>query len=844
MRRFSYRPVRKSVFRKNNLFFRVFGFNLLKEKGGFKKFLWRNFLVGSALFIVFVISVFAWYSKDLPDPKKLREKRTFESTIIYDRSGANVLYNIYNEEKRTTVLLSEMSDYIKQATIAIEDHSFYKHHGVNIKGVIRALINNITGKGGVQGGSSITQQLIKNSILTRERTFSRKLKELILAIELEQKFTKDEILEMYLNQIPYGSNAYGTEAASQTYFNTSAKNLTLAQAAILAAIPQAPTYYSPYGSHPEALKTRQGAVLDNMVEMGFITKEEAETAKNTKLTFAQIRENIIAPHFVMYVKEKLERKFDKKIIEQGGLKVYTTLDLNIQRAAEEVIKNNAERNLKNFNAKNAALVAIDPKTGQILAMVGSIDYFNRENDGNVNVAIRERQPGSSFKPFVYAAAFKKGYTPDTILSDVKTDFGSNYSPDDYDGKERGPVKMKEALAMSLNIPSVETLYLAGMNEVLDLARKTGFTTLNNPARYGLSLVLGGGEIKLLDETAAYTVFAAEGIKYPLAEILKIEDKDGNTLEDNASFRGESVLDAEIARQINYILSDNSLRAPIFGTGSYLKLSDREAAAKTGTTQDFRDAWQVGYTPSLVTGVWVGNNDNSKMTHAPGVSAAGPIWKEFMEKVLSGTPKEDFIKPEPVTASKAILNGELLEEKIKIDRKTKKLVPENCDKDDFKTEEKTFIEFHSILYYVNKDNPREEFKNIFDPQFVRWEDGIKKWVEKNPEKDGKLYKKPDPVVCDKEDLPQIEIISPDEIIKGSEITIEIKIDSRKDVQKVEFLFNNNLIQIFNNDPYKYKYILPEGENTKGIFTLEIKAYNEDGNLGRKKKKISVNTDERP
>lgn len=841
MRDYSYRPQKRFFSAPNKKWWRqFFGFHFLKEKDGLKKFLVRNFLIGAAAFIFLVIVVFAWYSKDLPDPKKIGDRKIVESTTIYDRTGSNILYSIYGNEKRSVVSFSDISDYLKQATIAIEDQSFYKHHGVNLRGLTRAIVYDLFKKGGVQGGSSITQQLIKNSILTRERTFSRKLKELILAIELEQKFTKDQILEMYLNEIPYGNNAYGVEAASQTYFNVSAKNLSLAQAALLAALPQAPSYYSPYGSHPEVLKARQEAVLDNMVKLGFITKEEAENAKQTKLDFAKIKENITAPHFVMYVKEKLEKKFGKETVQQGGLKVYTTIDLNLQRTAEEAVRVGAEKNEKAFGAKNAALVAIDPKTGQILAMVGSRDYFNKENDGNVNVTIRERQPGSSFKPFVYATAFKKGYTPDTILSDVKTDFGQGYSPDDYDGKERGPVKMKEALAMSLNIPAVEALYLADIYDVLSLAHEAGFTTLNDPERYGLALVLGGGEVTLLDETGAYSIFANEGNKYPVTEILKIEDKKGNVLEDNTHQEGKKVLDTEIARQINYILSDNALRAPIFGAVSYLNLKNREAAVKTGTTQDYRDAWTIGYTPSLVAGVWCGNNDNSKMTSALAASASAPIWKEFMDKVLEGTNKETFTRPEPVKTDKPILNGELKEEKIEIDRKSKKLIPDNCDSDKYKGEEKTYVEFHSVLYYVNKDDPRGDYRNTDDPQLPRWEEGIAKWAEKNKEIDGKLYKKPDPVDCGDENKININITSPsDEKIAGDSITIKASIDSNKDTERVEFYFNNSLIKIFKEEPYSYKYSLPDGFNTKGEFSVEVKAYDKDGNMGRDKKKITIN-----
>ena len=398
------------------------------------------------------------------------------------------------------------------------------------------------------------------------------MKEVILSVELEQKFSKDEILEMYLNQIPYGSNAYGIQAASQTFFGKDAKDLTLAESAMLASLPKAPTYYSPYGSNQDELKYRQEYVLDQMTKLGYITADQAKEAKAVDV-IAEIRpfqENISAPHFVMYVKEQLVNQYGEKQVEEGGMKVYTTLDWDKQQAAEEAVKNGVAANITKYKATNAALVAIDPKTGQILAMVGSRDYFDKTIDGNVNVAIRPRQPGSSFKPYVYATAFKKGYTPDTILFDTETNFGTKdqpYIPEDYDGKFRGPVAMKDALAESLNIPAVKTLYLAGVNNSINTAKSMGITTLNDPSRYGLSLVLGGGEVTLLDHVNAFGTFATAGVRHDKTAILKILDGQGKTLQEYQNSPGERVLDTIVCAQIDSILSDNHLRAPIFGSNT-------------------------------------------------------------------------------------------------------------------------------------------------------------------------------------------------------------------------------------------------------------------------------------
>ena len=732
----------------------------LFNRFGFKSSLRTLFWLLVGLFI-FGIIVFAYVLKDLPDPQSLAERNIAESTKIYDRTGKIILYDVHGEEKRTVIPFTEIPQSIKDATIAIEDNNFYHHFGLDIKGIVRSVFNNlvgreILGKKISAGGSTITQQFIKNAILTSEKTYIRKIKEAILAIEMEMKYSKDEIFGFYLNQVPYGSNAYGVEAAAQTFFNKNAKDLTLGESALLAALTQAPSYYSPYGSHFETTKARQEYVLQRMHELGYITEVEMENAKNEKLVFAPPRSGVKAPHFVMYIKEYLENKYGKNYIEEAGLKVYTTLDWDLQQIGEQAVKNVAEKNGKKYNAQNAALAAVDPRTGQILAMVGSKDYWadsypkdctpgkNCLFEGNTNVAIRPRQPGSSFKPFAYSVAFQKGFTPDTMLFDLKTEFNPNcssdltqekdqyglgcYHPKNYDGKFRGPVSMRSAMAQSLNIPSVKTLYLAGVNETINLAQDMGIETLKDRSRFGLSLVLGGGEVKLLEETAAFGVFATEGIKNPIKAILKIEDSGGEVLEEYKS-EPKRILELQITRLISDILSSEDARAPIFGYKSYLYIEGIPAAAKTGTTQEYRDGWTIGYTPSIVAGVWTGNNDNTPINREPGAVIAAPIWNEFIKKSyakkqeLRNSTKpdnyfdlpeqpEEFIKPDPITANKDVLNGSYI------------------------IDENGYPQIHNILYYVDKDDVSGSSDGKSDVQFPNWEQPVLNWV--NSLENGYLY----------------------------------------------------------------------------------------------------------
>jgi len=623
----------------------------LKFKNLFsRKNLPKTLGIGLGIIIFFIVLLVAWAYQDLPSPKTLEKKLLSGSTKIYDRAG-NLLYEIYNEKKRTPIEFSQMPDYLKKAIIATEDKNFYHHPGIDFGGIIRAFFHNLFYPTKIQGGSTLTQQFVKNSLLTSERTFTRKLKEAILSILVEQIYSKDEILAMYLNGVPFGANCYGIQAASQNYFGKDAKDLTLTESAAMAAITKAPTRLSPYTANgKKLLMERIDYVLDRMKEEGYITPEQAEQAKKEKnsLVFLERRESIKAPHFVMYIKDLLSDKYGEQMIAEGGLNVYTSLDPSKQQIAEEAVKNGVAK-LKKRNVRNGALVAIDPKTGEVLAMVGSVDYWDKENDGNVNVALSDRQPGSSFKPYVYATAFMKGYSPATMLIDVLTDFGGGYKPKNYDLKTRGITDARHALAQSLNIPSVKMLYLAGIHDSIETAHKMGITTLNDESRYGLSLVLGSGEVKLLEHTSAFGVFAQNGLRHELHPILKITDAKGKVLEEYKASedKGKQVLPAPIAYQITSILSDNQARAPVFGSNSALVLRGRPAAAKTGTTQDYKDCWTVGYTPSLVCGVWIGNNNNDPMDRVAGSIGAAPIWNEFMTRALAGTPVEQFTEPEGI-----------------------------------------------------------------------------------------------------------------------------------------------------------------------------------------------------
>ncbi len=810
------------------------------------------------------IAVSAYFAKDLPDPTKIGERQVVESTKIYDRTGQIVLYDIHGEERRTIVSFEEIPQFIKDATVIAEDDNFYHHFGLDWRGILRAAIANFRGKKIAQGGSTITQQFIKNAYLggpQSARTYTRKIKEAILSLLLERKYSKDEILGFYLNQVPYGSNAYGIEAASQTFFNKPAKELTLAEAALLTALPKAPSYYSPYGSHPDELMAREEYILERMVKFGYISEDDAAQAKKEELEYAS-QADLKAHHFVTMIQEYLEEEYGRQYtdINMAGLKVYTTLDWDLQQIAEEIITQGVEQNEKTYRATNAALVAIDPKTGQLLALIGSKKY----EEDQFNVATSpNRQPGSSFKPFAYAAAFKKGFTPETILFDLETSFGEfgpvgeekEYSPKNYDLRFRGPVSMRQALAQSINLPSVKTLYLADVRETINLAQDMGITTLKDRSRYSLSLVLGGGEIKLIDETAAYGVFATEGIKHPVSLIIRIEDAQGKVLEE---YEDEAirVLEHQIARQINNILSDEAARAPMMGSHSKLYLSSRPAAAKTGTTQDYSDGWTVGYTPSLVVGIWAGNNDYTKKMRegSAGLYVAAPMWNDFMEQAyeLKNMDEEDmdtedidnefilpekienFIPPEPTpTSTEPMINGQLAyQNKIKIDKISGKLATELTPPDLIR--EKTYQEVHSILYYIDRS----------DPQFVNWEKAVLEWSNIQPCSGSICYNQNPPTQYDdvhtSENQPEIEITSPNQgaSISQSTLTIKAQATALLGIKQLDFFFNNQLIGTDTTQPYSVTfnplpYLIDSTRQT-----IKVRAY--DDVLNRQEDEITIGT----
>lgn len=614
----------------------------------FIKYTARIFLdIFILLIIIAIPSGFYLYAKT-PINTDLLTQKVAQTSFIYDRTGQHILYEIHGEENRTIIAHDEIPDDIRICTVAAEDNNFYSHPGIDFKAMLRALKTDVSSNEAQQGASTITQQLARNVFLTRDKTVQRKLSEIILALKIEKNYTKDQILDMYLNEVPYGSNAYGVQSAAQTFFGKDAKDLTLDEAAMLAALTNATSYYSPYGNHVDELVKKQQVILEKVKELKLASADEVNQAEsvNTMDKIIPLKQAIEAPHFVFYIKEQLEKTYGQDTIEKGGLKIYTTLDWDKQQLAESIISSQLPDLEKKYGATNAALVSIDPKTGQILAMVGSRDYFDKSIDGQVNVATSPRQPGSSFKPFAYATAFEKGYEPETKLYDVPTDFGPDgsghdYKPNNYDGKSHGLVTMRQALANSLNIPSVKTLYLAGVKDTIATAQSMGVTTLTDPNRYGLALVLGGAEVTLLDETSAYGVFANDGQRNVATGILKIVDASGNTFYQSTP-QNTPVIDSQIARKIDSILSDNGARSMIFGPNSQLYIPGRQVAAKTGTTQDFHDAWIVGFTPSVVTGVWAGNNNNTAMNAgADGSYVAAPIWNAYMSQALNGLPDENF-----------------------------------------------------------------------------------------------------------------------------------------------------------------------------------------------------------
>lgn len=786
----------------------------------------------------------AWISRDLPDPNTLINRSVAQTTKIYDRTGTHLLYEIHGDQNRTLIQIKDLPSYVPKATVSIEDKNFYNHHGIDWLGLVRAFIKNTLRGQRISGTSTLTQQLVKNAILTNERSLTRKLKEILLSLQLERVFTKDQILQLYLNEIPYGSTTYGIESATRGYFGKPAKELTVDEAALLAAIPQAPDLYSPYGTglhgdNRTQLVGRQHYILDQMATQGYITREQADEAKKIDTLKKIIPKNvgkISAPHFVMYVRSQLLDTYGQDAVERGGLNVITTLDWDKQQIAQDEVAKGVDARGAKYQFTNAALVALDPKNGQILSMVGSKDFFDAEHDGQVNVVLSPRQPGSSFKPIVYTAGFLKGYTPDTTLWDVNTTFKTDlkdYSPRNYDLKEHGPVSVRTALQGSLNIAAVKMLYLVGISRVLDFAEQLGYTTLSDRSRFGLSLVLGGGEVKLLEHANAYAAFANNGVQFPTAAILKVTDPTGKVLQEWTTPQGNQVVDADATHKISSVLSDNNARAYVFGARNNFVLPGRPAAAKSGTTNNFHDAWTLGYTPSLVAGVWVGNNDNTEMKRgADGSQIAAPIWQGFMTRALASSTIENFPSPPPSTATKPVLLGKDYEARLKIDKSTGKLATEFTPPE--LIEERTFHIAHDTLYYLDKDDPAgpQPTDPGQDPQFYSWEGAVQDWVKRT----GWNATSSPPTETDDvhtaANIPQVSITSPqaNSLLTNRQFTVSATIGAPRRITHVDVTCEGQLIGTKQFEPWNIPVQIPNSI-ANGYHDIVVTAYDDVANHGR-------------
>lgn len=798
--------------------------------------------------VVLAAALMVWVGTiEIPDFNSFDARKIERSTKIYDNTGEILLYDVHQDIKRTVVPFDQISENIKKATVAIEDSNFYQHQGIQPKAILRAVLVNLLSVDFSQGGSTITQQIIKNTLLTKDKTITRKVKEWILAVKIEQQLSKEEILGIYLNEVPYGGSVYGVQEASKTFFNKDAKDLTIAESAYIAAIPQAPTRYSPYGKNKTELDSRKNTVLSRMKELGFIKEEEYTEAKATEVVFIP-RETtgIKAPHFVMFIREYLEQKYGKDAVEGEGLKVITTLDYDLQQKAEEVALKNALVNAKDNNASNTGVVVLDPQTGHILSMVGSRDYFDKEIDGNFNIATAKRQPGSSFKPFIYATAFMKGYTAETVLFDVPTEFQASctaygqptggrskndcYMPQNYNGEFSGPLTLREALARSINIPAVKLLYLTSIKDSLKTAKDMGIKSLTNPDQYGLTLVLGGGEVSLLDMTSAYGVFANEGVRVPQTGIIRVEDNLGNMLEEYTQ-QEQQVLQKNVALMISDILSDNSARTPTFGANSTLYVSD-DVAVKTGTTNNNKDAWMIGYSPSVVVGVWTGNNENTPMKK--GSTLSGPTFNQVMKYALSKRPRETFENPEKSDSYNSLippLRGKFLGgESFTIDTISGKLATDLTPQET--RQEKIITNVHSILHWIDKSNPTsgiiENPGN--DSQYKNWETSVQNWWEKNKgQYQGQFVsagEKPtqEDDVHTENNKPNLSLsLSSSSVSKNDDITLQVTSSGRYQLKKFEVFLNGIYIDSVTQSPFRYTLDLSSIEDLSEENEIRVKGY---------------------
>lgn len=810
------------------------------------------FLTGAIIIsFIFLFVLFAWYAKDLPSPSKLSQQTGY-STVFYDRDG-KVLYDMYKDKNRVPVAFEEIPKTLKEATIAIEDKNFYKHGGFSQTGMIRAVFNMFLGRG-LQSGSTITQQLIKNVLLTNRQTITRKVQEIILSFEVERRYKKDEILLMYLNEAPYGGSYWGVGTAAKAYFGKSVKDLSLTESAILAGLPQSPSLYSPFIGKNEAWKARTKSVLRRMREDGYITKDlENSALKKVEVTkFNAPKILIEAPHFVFYVKDQIEQEYGSKIIDQG-VKIKTTLSLDVQQTVEKIVSEEIAK-LKDFNATNGAVVVLDSKTGEILAMVGSYD-FNDEKFGKFNVAeLGLRQPGSALKPFTYGLAFEKGYTPASIFMDVKTTFpdqgGEEYNPVNYDGKFRGPVQLRFALGNSINIPAVKILAVLGVRDFLTKLNNLGMTTFaptsENLKRFGLSLTLGGGETTLLNLTSAYSSLASGGLKRDLSSITDISDFKNKNIFKKVRIQEKRVFSPEVSFLLSHILSDNNARLDEFGPNSYLNVPGKTAAVKTGTTDDKRDNWAVGYTKAITVGVWVGNNDNSPMNPkiASGATGASPIWYGIMRELLKKYDDGIMDKPDKVkaltidaflgglpkdgspTRSEYFIEGNEPKDispwykKLKISKSNGKLANEVEIKSG-NYEEKDFI------VITESDPVSTDGKN-------RWQEAINFWA--GQQGDNK-YKPPTETSDASSDSVIVSIKSPsnESTVPSGNLNIKAKIISLEKLKNVKVKLNGSIIGDWNEDK---KEIDENVTVSEGVYELQIIAINEKDKQGDSTIKFGV------
>lgn len=803
-------------------------------------------VIAGFIFLFFILPIMAF---NLPSPDKIVRQEGF-STKILDRSGST-LYDIYQDKRRTPVNLNDIPLYLREGTIAIEDKNFYKHQGFDPFGMLRGLSRIFT-KGYAQGGSTLTQQLVKNVLLTSDRSLVRKIKEFVLAVQIERKYSKDQILQMYLNEAPYGGTAYGVESASEIYFGKKVADLNLIESAILAGMPQRPTAYSPYSSTPKAYIERTKEVLRRMREDGYINRDQEKEAVSQldSVEFKPRGSDFKAPHFVQYVQKILEERYGETAVDAGGLKVTTTLDLDLQEKAQEIVSEEIAK-VEKQHITNGATVVVNPETGEILAMVGSKNFNAEDYDGQYNVATALRQPGSSFKPFTYVTAFKEGYSPSTLLMDVPTTFPGgvgqpDYNPVNYDGKFRGPVQLRFALGNSLNIPAVKMLAMVGIKDVLKTANDMGITTLepNNETlkKVGLSLTLGGGEVKLLDMAEAYSGFVNKGYRVEPVAILKVEDINGKVLEEVKPEKKKRVISEEQAYLISDILSDNSARKETFGLNSLLNISGRKVMVKTGTTNNKKDNWTIGGDGNAMVGVWVGNNDNSEMLNvASGVSGASPIWRRVVLEALKGKSAKGFEMPGGIVRANVdtvsgfrshdgypardeyFIKGsepgdDTVHVKLKVCKNDGNLAtPGDISSGNY--DEKEFFVF------------KEE-----DPTGPpnRWQEGILNWL--NGQGDSRYH--PPTSYCGSGNPIVIDFVSPgDRSQVGNNFTMKAKVDSTSDIVRVEFYIDSNNVRNFDGPPYSYDV----SGLSDGIHILRAKARDANGKESERTITIGVNVD---